>query len=137
MDRIAAGIIVMAVVACGGPTEPEPRKEIGIISFFHDPVVINVPDAVEAAVPFEVSVRTYGGGCQTQGVTDVEVTGHRVDVRPYDIHSGHDFCTQPLRMFDHVAMVTIHEHGQALISFHGKAEPGDSAVVFVREVEVE
>ena len=129
--------MIAMVVACGGPTEPEARKEIGVISFYHDAVVITVPDAVEAGIPFELSVRTYGGGCHTRGTTDVDVTGLRVDVRPYDIHSGHDFCTQPLLMFDHVAMVTVHESGQAIISFHGAAEPGDSAVVFVREVEVE
>ena len=137
MPRMSPWMIVTVVVACGGPTEPEPRQELGIISFFHEPVVITAPESVEAGVPFEVSVRTYGGGCHSRGTTDVDAIGLRVNVRPYDTHSGHNLCTLPLAMFDHVAVVTVHEPGNALISFYGAAEPGDSTVVFVREVKVE
>ena len=125
------------LIACGSTTEPQPREQLGVISFYGDPVVIDVPDTVAAGVPFEVSVRTYGGGCISKARTDVRMEGDTVHVRPFDRHSGHDVCTDILHMFDHRAQVTLDAAGAFEFVFHGRAEPGDAAVSFHRTVIVE
>ena len=129
--------LTIAVAGCTTPAEPGPRLEAGVISFYGDPVVIDVPDVVQADIPFDVSVRTYGGGCITKDITEVAVASLRADVRPLDAHSGDELCTSELRMFEHTASLTFHEPGEATVSFRGTAQPGDSAIVVVRRVQVQ
>ncbi|MCK5651658.1 MAG: hypothetical protein KAJ42_09790, partial [Gemmatimonadetes bacterium] len=51
------------LTACDGILGLGEDKRVGVIAFYSDPVVITVPDSVQAGVSFEVSVLTYGGGC--------------------------------------------------------------------------
>ena len=134
-NRLVALTIMAA--ACGSPAEPGPRLQPGVISFHADPVVIDVPETVQEDIPFEVTVRTYGGGCVVEDVTEVDVAAQRADIRPMDRHSGDELCTAELRMFEHTVSLTFHEDGEAIVFVHGMAQPGDSAVVFARAVRVE
>lgn len=132
-----AAAVAVAAAGCSTIIEPSPEERPGVIDFYQEPVVVEAPETVRAGAPFEVSVRTYGGGCLSKGETEVRKEGLSVDVRPHDIHSGADVCTQELKMFDHRATVTLHDAGVAEIRFHGQAVPGDSAVLVVRYVTVE
>jgi hypothetical protein len=123
-------------VACDGILGPEDKSRVGTIAFHGDPVVIEVPDTVRAGVSFGVSVRTYGGGCLSEGGTTVQVRGLSADVTPYDLHSGASLCTADLRTFTHEAALSFEEPGVAQIRFHGKQMPEDSLITLVRELVV-
>ncbi len=125
------------LTACDSTLGSDEEARIGVIAFHGDPVVITVPDTVQAGVSFEVSVLTYGGGCHSKGGTTIQIVGLSVDVTPYDIHSGAEVCTDILNMFDHRATLTLRESGVAEVRFHGKQMPGDSLITVVREVVVE
>ena len=125
------------LMACDGIFGLGEEKRVGVIEHYGAPVVITVPDSVQAGVSFEVSVLTYGGGCLSKDGTEVQVSGLSADVTPYDIHSGAEACTDNLGLFDHRAMVTLRESGVAEIRFHGKQLPEDSLITVVREVVVE
>ena len=124
-------------MACDGIFGLGEEKRVGVIEHYGDPVVITVPDSVQAGVSFEVSVLTYGGGCHSKGGTTIQIVGLSVDVTPYDIHSGLRICDSILKTFDHRATLTLRESGVAEIRFHGKQMPEDSLITVVREVMVE
>ncbi len=124
-------------LACDSTLGIDEEARIGVIAFHGDPVVVTVPDTVQAGVSFEVSVLTYGGGCLSKDGTKVQVRGLSADVTPYDIHSGGEICTADLGLFDHRAMMTLRESGVAEIRFHGRQLPQDSLITVVREVVVE
>lgn len=125
------------LAACSGLVGPDGGKRLGIIAFYGDPVVTEVPHTVQAGADFDVAVRTYGGGCISAGETDVKLDGLSVDVRPYDVHSGESVCTSELRFFDHRLTLTIAERGLAQIRFHGKELPAHSTVTVARSVFVQ
>ena len=128
---------VSLLVACDSILDPDEKSRVGIIVFHGDPVVIEVPDTVQAGVSFEVSVRTYGGGCHSEGGTTVQVSSLSADITPFDLHSGARVCTDILNMFTHEAALSLEEPGVALIRFHGMQMPEDSLVTVVREVLVQ
>lgn len=134
--RAALMLGLLPITACSGLLGPEDETRLGVISFYDDPLVITVPDTVSAGAPFELSVRTYGGGCIRPNGTLVQVEGRAVTVAPYDVHSGHDYCPDVLRIFDHDATVTLHEAGLAEIRIRGRSMPADSTMVVVRHVVV-
>ena len=47
--------------------------------------VISAPDTVQAAVPFEVTVRTYGGGCIDPDGLEVSMEENLAILIPYDL----------------------------------------------------
>lgn len=134
---LTATVLALTVSACSGVVDPIGGKRLGVIAFHGDPVVVEVPDTVEAGVPFEVSVRTYGGGCISKNGTDLRVDGLTADVRPYDNHSGHQICTDELRVFVHRATLAFGAAGRAEVRFHGTEKPSGSAIVVARTVIVE
>lgn len=127
----------VVLTACSGVLGPNGEKRLGVIAFYEDPVVTEVPDTVQVGVGFEVSVRTYGGGCISEDGTDVHVEDLVVNVRPYDVHSGANVCTDELRLFDHRTTLTLTEPGLAEIRFHGKEMPGDSMLTVARSIVVQ
>ena len=130
-------VAAVFLCACGGLFGPEEGRRLGVIAFHGDPVVVEVPDSVGAGEPFQVSVRTYGGGCISKGDTEVEIEGRNVDVVPYDIHDGESNCTDDLALFEHRVTVTIAEPGLAEVRIRGNEMPADTQVVVTRRVVVE
>jgi len=127
---------VFLFVACDGILGPEDKSRVGTISFFGDPVVIEVPDTVQTGVSFEVSVRTYGNGCYSMGGTTVQLHSRSADVTPFDLYSGAGICDDILKTFTHKAALSFDEPGMAQIRFHGKQMPEDSLITLVRELVV-
>lgn len=122
---MVAGVVT---TGCSGVLGLDAEKRPGIIAFYDDPVVVDVPDTVEVGAPFEVSVRTYGGGCIRKDGTEVEEDGLRIQIRPYDIHSGASICTAELRLFDHRVTVSFGRAGVGEIQVHGWEMPADSSL---------
>ena len=94
-----------------------------------DTVVFVVPDTVQHAVPFDVSVRAYGGGCITKGPFDVLTPFDTVAVlNPYEIvRSGSGVvCTQELAIFTHSATLTFAQPGQVEVRVVGRDRAGVS-----------
>lgn len=129
--------MVLLVAPCAGPVAPEAGRITGVISFYDEPEVVEVPASAPAGEPFEVVVVTYGGGCVTRNGTEVDVSGLVVDVRPYDMDSGAEVCTDELRIFEHRAAVIVHEIGTAEVRFHGLRWPEQQPRVIIRVIDVQ
>ncbi len=125
------------LLGCEGLLDPEGGRRIGVIAFYSDPVAIHTPDTVQVGVPFEISVRTYGNGCLSEGPTKIKVRGLRVDVTPYDVHSGAEVCTDILNMFPHKATLALPTPGLARFLFFGKRQPDNLPLTVGRDVFVE
>jgi hypothetical protein len=132
---LVMGGVILA--ACDSLLGPDEDRRFGVIAFFGEPVTITTPDTVPLGVPFEISIRTYGGGCHEEGKTKIRVRGLRVDVTPYDIHSGAKACTDVLKTFDHRATMALPTPGLARVLFFGKQEPDGLHITVGREIVVE
>ena len=137
------GTLVLAVSAgCRLLTDNEIRRErqLALIEFYGDPIVLEIPDTVAVGSPFEVTVRTYGGGCIDPGDTELSVAGQAATVRPYDVFVTHlppnYACTSDLRLYTHRAAVRFDQAGPATVTVHGRVRPGDSAIAVQRSVDV-
>jgi hypothetical protein len=129
-------LAVVASAACDALSIGGEQRQVGTISFYHDPIVIDVPDTVSAGASFTVSVRTYGGGCVRQGETELVIRELSAEIRPYDIHTGANVCTDILKFLNHQTAVQFNRTGRAEVRIIGRREPEDTAVVITRTVEV-
>lgn len=138
-------VLILALGSAAGcrlTTDNEIRRErqLGLIQFYHDPLVIQIPETVAVASPFEVTVRTYGGGCIDQGDTEVSLAGAVATVRPYDVFVTYlppnYACTDDLRLYTHRAQLHFDQPGPATITIQGRVRPGDSTIVAQRVVHV-
>lgn len=132
-----------AVVSCRAITGVDDiRRERlpGVISFYGHPMVVEIPEAVDRGVEFQVTVHTFGGGCVDQGHTEVSVAAGSVEVRPYDVFVTHMpesyACTDILNRFPHRATLRLDQPGTATIRVRGRAQPGDTPLVIERTVLV-
>jgi hypothetical protein len=137
------GTLVLAVSAgCRLHTDNEVRRErqLALIEFYGDPVVLAIPDTVAVGSPFEVTVRTYGGGCIDPGDTEVSLTGQAATVRPYDVFvtdlPPNYVCNDDLRLYTHRATLRFDQRGPATVTVRGRVRPGDSAIAVQRSVHV-
>jgi hypothetical protein len=140
---LLVGLAPAAVVACRPITgDDEIRRERlpGVVSFYGHPVVVEIPEAVDRGMEFQVTVQTFGGGCVVQGHTEVSLAAGSVEVRPYDIFVTRmpaDYvCTDILNRFPHRATLRLDQPGTATIRVHGRAQPGDTPLVIERTVLV-
>lgn len=135
LSRITSGVLlVLAAVGCELVTDGEIRRErlLAHIRHYHDPAVLEVPDTVAVATPFEVIVRSYGNGCVDQGDTELTVSGRAAEIVPYDhfvTHMPSNYaCTDELRTFAHRATVRFDAVGSATVTARGRVLPGDSVI---------
>ena len=101
----------------GGP----PKRVLGTIAFYDDPVEIILPAAVARGETLIVAVTTYGGGCLKQGDTEVRVTGLEAQITPYDLATSVPEypCTADLAFYTHTAELRFTETGEARIQVTG------------------
>lgn len=116
-------IPTLVLLACGSPTDPGVRVLATVGMFFPDDPSIEVPDSVDAGVPFEIRVRTYGDGCTGPGPTEVVVTPDATVVSPYNFHDGGPICDASLTVLPHAASVTLHTPGTARLVVRGHLDP--------------
>lgn len=92
------------------------------------PVVIDAPAVVDAGEPFTITVYTIGpNGCWRADGHELAVGGHRIEIRPYDAHSGAEACTGVLTFLPHAATVSVSEPGEWTVRVRGRrARHGDA-----------
>ena len=147
LSRLSAATFVIlaagAGLACRAPTQNEIRRErqLALLGFYDDPIVVDAPVIASVSIPFDITVRTYGGGCIDQGDTEVSVTGLHADIRPYDHFVTYlpprYACPDILHLSTHRATVRFEQPGTATVTVHGRVRPGDAAVAVQRSLRVE
>ncbi|HUF70842.1 MAG TPA: hypothetical protein VMM79_19490 [Longimicrobiales bacterium] len=138
LARIGAPTIAVApLCSCAGLFDHNgERSQVGTISSYGEPVVIEVPDTVAQGQPFSVGVRPYGNGCVSVGRTLVTVSGLQAVATPYDTRSGEDLCPDILRELDHRTTITCDQPGTGVVRFRALREPEDTITTEVRVVHV-
>jgi hypothetical protein len=117
------------------------ERQLAWIRFYEDPMLVEVPNVVSRGVDLEVAVRTFGGGCISQGDTEVSISGRSAEVRPFDVFVTHlppnYACTSELRYYLHRATLRFAERGLATVRVRGRAHPGDRVIVVAKLVIVQ
>jgi uncharacterized Zn-binding protein involved in type VI secretion len=113
---------VAALQGCGilGLGEQE---QPGVIQYHGDTTVVYLPALVSVDSAFAVRLHTFGGGCVTAGRTAVEIDGRTATIRPIDMDSGADICTDELRFLQHEAQVRFLAPGPATVVVQGGSQP--------------
>lgn len=116
---------VLLVAACKPATGIGEVKVLGTVEFYGDPLVVTIPDTIAVGATFEVTVRTYGGGCETMGPTETTVRGDTILVVPYDFTTrGVDvLCTLELKHFHHSVTLSWPTAGEVHLLVRGWVEP--------------
>src|SRR5512145_3230311 len=88
-----------------GPTAQEARV-LGILTFQTEDTsdVIKAPETVQAGEDFEITITTFGGGCDRAGDSGVLLTKNSATVMIYDFTSATHpdvICTQVLKRLTH------------------------------------
>ena len=137
-----ASLALAALVAAACPSASGADKELrpAIIEFTDaDPVRVVVPATAAAGTPFEVRVTTYGGGCISQGPTEVSVSGSTALVEPLQVGPAEDdvVCTQELRVFVNTASVAFAAPGAAKVVVRGYSSISRRIITVERTVQVQ
>ncbi len=124
MKRWLLLFLILLLAACDGSRV---EREIGIIESDTSlgEEVISAPMTVQASVPFEVIVRTYGGGCIEPDGLEVEIEGNVAVLVPYDLYitpGRNEACPLIFEAEPHAAQLTFNESGSATIRVSGRSE---------------
>lgn len=85
------------------------------------PQVLIAPDTVTAGEPFDVTTYTVGvSGCWRSDGQSVSVVARVVVLKPYDLHSGSEFCTAALVFPAHRSTITLAEQGEWTLRVDGR-----------------
>ena len=137
---LAAVALVGFATSCRSLSGPEIREDrrTGVIDYYGSPVTVSVPEAATVGAAFQVSVRTYGGGCTRQGDTQVRVEGALVEVEAFDYESsGQNLaCPDILRQFTHTAGIRLFTPGTTTVRIIGIRQPDGSRITVERTVQV-
>lgn len=127
----ALGVVAAALGACGGPTDADALRVVGVISPGRGaPSAAAVPHTVRAGVPFEVQVTTYGSGsCTRPDGAAVRVAGLVAEVTPYDREPKRGACTDDIKAYPRPAAVRFDAPGPAVVRVIGRASRNSDSTV--------
>ncbi len=92
------------------------------------PDVLEAPDTVAVGQTFGVAVRTIGpNGCWSADGLDVETAGRVVELTPWDLNSGADFCTMIFGYLGHESTLTLDQVGEWTLRARGRRVRGGEA----------
>ncbi|MGH7459264.1 MAG: hypothetical protein ACREKN_09340 [Longimicrobiaceae bacterium] len=117
---------VLSVCQAASPTE---TREIGVIEYHgSSEEVILAPDTVRAGVPFEVTVRTYGVGCDRADAADTELIGGTAAIFPYDLtlSSPNLTCPGEIRRLARSVLIRFASPGVAVLRVRGRKVPSEN-----------
>jgi hypothetical protein len=103
-----------------------------------DSIVFTAPDSVALSASFDVTVHSYGGGCERKGPTNmVKFSEDSANFLPLDItESTGEICTTELKTFVHTAPLSFSTSGSKPVSVYGRDATGGPMVrtrnVFVK-----
>lgn len=152
-----AALALAVLTGCSGePTGPEGRRMPGVLTvsgwtgtvpltanrgageMYWDrdlgladlsaPRPIDAPDTVRAGAAFDVTTYTVGmSGCWRPDGQTVEINHRVVLIKPFDVHSGADVCTDVLLFLAHTSTILLDEPGEWTIRVSGRrVRLGDS-----------
>ena len=133
---VALPALVVTVSACLGAdifgldTVAEPA----LIIYAGDTSEVTIPESVTRGVPFEVRIRTFGGGCTRQtGRTNVVEQGNEIVILPYNKRSvGDGVCTADIKYLIHTVRVTRDAPGELGLRIVGDRKDGSTNFQAVR-----
>lgn len=139
---LALPAVVAVAAACqGGITGPRDVTRQGIVEFHGDGPEVSLPASVTAGEAMTVTVRTFGGGCTSQGPTRVDTVDAVVRILPHDIttEGRNVVCPSILRSFEHRADLTFEEAGERTVRIVGRrvGREVDEVIELDRTVTVE
>lgn len=123
--------LVVALQGCAWPTGVGEERRVATISYYGDPVRIELPTTVSRGENFTVRVTTYGGGCIRKGNMVVELAASAAELTTYDHEVSHTMggvCTDDLRLYEHTATMRFHNPGTARITVHGVERPSGKMI---------
>lgn len=123
--RFAAVLSLLVVLAgCEVPLVQQKHRVSAVISYFGESTndTIQLPQSATAGVPFEVSVTTFGNGCQSAGGADVGVSGLTATVNVYDWSTERpdQLCTSELKRLTRKFTVQFDQPGTAIVRVQGR-----------------
>ena len=137
---VGIGFILALTTGCAPSTEPGARTERrpALLSFYSDSAQVTLPDTAKRLQPITVTITSYGGGCISQGETDVAVSDLQAEIRPYryEVVGPGVICTLELRVFEHVATLQFAKSGTATVRVLGERQPGTDAIEVDRLIAV-
>ena len=114
MMMVAAGLVLVACSSIPGPSASEIVATIQMhLADMEGPMVIMMPDTVNATELFPVSVRTYRQCRRSEGRTDVAIWGLEATITPYTRVGQH--CPDVLRVSDQTVQIRFEARGTAQV----------------------
>lgn len=140
-------LLLLALSACGSPATsadapasanpspdagasanpspgPDERQITGIIDYYDDRSagVITAPQTVRAGEAFEVTITTFGGGCERAGGADVKVEGTTATIAVYDftVAGPAVSCIAELKRLPRTVTLRFDQPGAAVIRVEGQ-----------------
>lgn len=111
------------IIPTASTLAPEERQVPGIINYFRESqqTVVTAPATATVNTPFEISISTFGSGCERSGGANVRITGLQADVEVYDYTTRNleTPCTQELKRLSRSVNLQFAEAGEARIIVHG------------------
>jgi hypothetical protein len=128
MARLQAHLLSFAVLTSACGTDEDSVIEPGILEYFGQPAVIDVPSSAAVGELIAVNVVTYGDGCFSSERTEVVVDGERADVAPFDRRRISDQAPCPLILLElsHGMSMTFDTPGPKTIRVHGRRVDADA-----------
>ncbi len=117
-------LLVAMLAACDNSSA---MREVGIIepNIALDEEVLSAPETVQAGVPFDITVRTIGGGCTEADGVEREVSERLAVLKPFDLTTvpgNNSACPAIVTRPEHTAQITFEEAGSATIRVEGRSE---------------
>ena len=103
-----------------------------------DSIVFTTPDTANLSTAFDVTVHSYGGGCERQGPSSiVKFLEDSANFLPLDItETTGEICTTELKTFIHTKPVSFSSSGSKPISVYGRDATGGpmvrTRIVFIK-----
>jgi hypothetical protein len=137
--------VVTCAYRVGAPTAATQEARVpGILDFHGTQEALTVPSTVRAGEDFQVTITTFGGGCERAGETSVVLTNTEANLFVYDFTAATTpdvRCTTILNQFTHTVTVRLTQPGEALIRVWGRRvgadAPGGIPLVIQRRVVVQ
>jgi hypothetical protein len=87
------------------------------------------PTMAQAGKDFQITIHTFGGGCESKGGEEVTVSENTATVNVYDFTTATSLssvCTDPLLIFEHTVTLRFTKPGVATIKIVGQREVNSS-----------
>ena len=134
LNMLITSGLMLVLAACGGGT-----VTMGFIEFSQgDPVNIELPEMVNRGEDFQVTVRTYAGGCEREiSRTNVRIDDMEALIVPYNVKTNSQSCTADMLFLNHVATLSFEQVGTATITVRGRSRVQGGTINVVRTVTVQ